>query len=221
MSRLSEQQMELARKRASEFQEKLVEQARGRVPHGADEGVFFAALFHLAGETIELDVDGFCEKADEVFEKIEAHGQEPQLDGDWLGELTGDRDTFNFSTDNLVSELVSAPRRKKRKKELSQEEQARIRQEIEDAIIDEQEEGQSFEQALAVAHGEDVQHWVKKINRALRKQGGKADFWTLWKTTKLQPVELLLGILLGQQHWSIRQDTFYGNVMVTLKEEDN
>ena len=117
MSRLSEQQMELARKRASEIQVNLVEKARGRVPHGADEGVFFAALFHLAGETIELDVDGFCEKADEVFEKIEAHGQEPTLDTDWLGEIVGDRDTFNFSTENLVSELVSAPRRKRRKKQ--------------------------------------------------------------------------------------------------------
>ena len=214
MSRLSEQQMELARKRASEFQEKLVEKARGRVPHGADEGVFFAALFHLAGETIELDVDGFCEKADEVFEKIEAHGQEPTLDTDWLGEIVGDRDTFNFSTENLVSELVSAPRRKRRKKQLSYEERERIRQEIKDAIIDDKGEGQSFEQAIAVAHGEDVQGWIEDINRALRKEGGQADFWILWERTKLQPVELLLGLLLGQQYWNVRQTEFYGTVNI-------
>ena len=214
MSRLSEQQMELARKRASEFQEKLVEKARGRVPHGADEGVFFAALFHLAGETIELDVDGFCEKADEVFEKIEAHGQEPTLDTDWLGEIVGDRDTFNFSTENLVSELVSAPRRKRRKKQLSNEERERIRQEIKDAIIDDKGEGQSFEQAIAVAHGEDVQGWIEDINRALRKEGGQADFWILWERTKLQPVELLLGLLLGQQYWNVRQTEFYGTVNI-------
>jgi len=68
-----------------------------------------------------------------------------------------------------VSDLVTPPRRKRKKKILSQEEQERIRQEIEDAIIDEQEEGQSFEQALAVAHAENVQDWISTINRPLAK----------------------------------------------------
>lgn len=215
MSRLSEQQLELAQKRAIAFQEKLVEQTRGRVPQGADEGVFFAALFHLAGETIALDVEGFCDRAEETFEEIEAHGQEPTLDEGWLGEIVGERDTFNFSTDNLVSELVSAPRRKKRKKELSQEEQERLRAEVEAAIIDDRrEEGQSFEQAISVAHGENVEAWINTIKKALRKERGHADFWQLWTLTKLQPVELLLGLLLGQQHWNVKQTEFYGTVTI-------
>ena len=49
------------------------------------------------------------------------------LDGDWLGEVTGDRDTFNFSTENLVSDLVSPPRKKRRQKQLSQEEIGRAK----------------------------------------------------------------------------------------------
>ena len=112
MSRLSEKQMEIAQKRATEFQQRLVRRARGRVPQGAEEGAFFAALFRLAAEVIEEDVDGFCDRAEAAFEDIEAYGQEPELDGDWLGEVVGDRDNFYFSTDNLVSDLASTPRRK-------------------------------------------------------------------------------------------------------------
>ena len=165
-------------------------------------------------EAIEEDVDGFCDRAEMAFEEIEAYGQELGLDTDWLGEVVGDRDNFYFSTDNLVSDLVSPPRRKRQKKELSEEEHERLRAEVEAAIIDEQDEGQSFEQALAVAHGENVEEWIITINQALRKEGGQADFWQLWKGTKLQPVELFLGLLLGQQHWNVRQFEFYGTVNI-------
>ena len=68
--------MERAQKKASEFQERLVNKARTRGPQGADEGSFFAALFRLAAETIEEDVDEFCDRAEAAFEEIEAFGQE-------------------------------------------------------------------------------------------------------------------------------------------------
>jgi len=213
-SRLSPEQLLRVRHKAEAFHNALVNRAKGKVGGGSREkGAFFAVLFRLAGEVIESDVNGFCDLAEIVFEEIEAFGQEPQLDIDWLGEVVGDRDTFNFSTDNLVSDLVSLPRRKKTTKKLSEEEKKRLRDEVEAAILEE-EEPQNFEQAMAVAHGENVQEWIRKINRALRKEGGKADFWTLRKKTKLQPVELLLGILLGQQHWSVRQTEFYGTVTI-------
>ena len=44
---------------------------------------------------------------------IEAHGQEPELDDDWLDELTGEKDSFYFSTDSIVQALPPLPRRKR------------------------------------------------------------------------------------------------------------
>lgn len=218
-SRLSPEQLERVQKRAISFQKNLVLRARERDDGNSTEGgVFFAELFRLAGEAIEEDVETFCDRAEEVFEEIEAYGQEPQLDDDWLGEVTGDRDTFNFSTDNLVSDLVSKPRRKRREKELSDEERGRFQAEVEAAIIDDQDEGQSFEQALAVAHGEDVQAWIEKIrSNLLNSESRILDFWTLHKGTGLRPSELFLGLLLGQQHWEIGQEQFYGKVTVEMQ----
>ena len=213
MTRLSEEQLETAQERAALFQKRLVQVAKRKVPQGTtNQGAFFAVLFQLAAQCIEDDVEGFCDRAEAAFEEIEAHGQEPQLDEDWLKELTGEKDTFNFSTENLVSDLVATHRKKKRKKELSDEERARIKQEIENAIIDEQP--QDFEQALAVAHGEDPKDWIKTIKKALQKENGKAEFWQLRKVTKLSPGELLLGLLLGQENWEIGQQVFYKQVTI-------
>ncbi|MEL6161967.1 MAG: hypothetical protein AAFR18_22385 [Cyanobacteria bacterium J06627_32] len=218
-SRLSPEQLELVQKKAISFQKNLVLRARGRGDGTSTEGgVFFAELFRLAGEAIEEDVETFCDLAQATFEEIEAFGQEPQLDDDWLGEVTGDKDTFNFSTDNLVSDLVSKPRRKRREKELSDEERGRFQAEVEAAIIDDQDEGQAFEQALAVAHGENVQAWIEKIrSNLINSESRILDFWTLHKGTGLLPAELFLGLLLGQQHWEIRQEQFYGKVTVTME----
>lgn len=217
--RLSSEQLERVQKRAIAFQQRLVLRARGGGDGNSTEGgVFFAELFRLAGEAIEEDVETFCDRAEATFEEIEAFGQEPQLDEDWLGEVTGDKDTFNFSTDNLVSDLVSKPRRKRREKVLSDDERGRFQAEVEAAIIDDQEEGLSFEQALAVAHGEDVQAWIEKIrSNLLNSESRILEFWTLHKGTGLLPSELFLGLLLGQQHWEIGQSEFYGKVTVEMQ----
>ena len=220
MTRLSPQQLEQVQIRAEQFQKKLVLRAKGRGDSRSTEGsVFFATLFRLAAETIEDDVESFCDLAERLFEEIEAHGQEPQLDGDWLGEIVGDRDTFNFSTDNLVSDLVSLPRKKRRQKVLSQDEQDRLRKEVENAILDEGEE-QNLQQALAVAHGENVNDWIEKIRMALQEsESGVLEFWTIRRKAGLIPAELLLGILLGQHHWIIEQRVFYGEVLVRMRGE--
>lgn len=221
--RLSPEQLGKAQERAISFQKRLVEKARGRVGGGrAESGVFFAALFQMAGEAIEGDVDGFCDLAERVFEEIEAHGQEPMLDGDWLGEVVGDRDTFSFSTESLVSDLVTTHRKKRRRqKQLSQEEQDRLREEVENAILDEKDDGgevQDYEQAIAVAHGENVKQWIEKIRLVLmNSEDGVLDFWTIRERTGLRPTELFLGLLLGQKHWRITQQEFYGNVTVRIR----
>lgn len=213
MSRLSEQQLEKVQEKAALVHQRLVQVAKKKVPQGmTNQGAFFAVLFQMAAECIEEDVEEFCDRADEIFEEIEAHGQEPQLSEDWLKEVTGEKDNFYFSTDNLVSDLVSPPRKKRRKKQLSEEEIERIKNEIENAIID--DTPQNYEQAIAVAHGEDPQQWIESIQKALETAEGKATFWALHENTGLSAGELLLGLLLGQKHWAFRQDKFYGTATI-------
>lgn len=94
------------------------------------EKAFFPEVFRIASELIEQDTDGFCDPAEMVFEEIEAHGQEPQLDDDWIDELTGENDNFYFSTDSLVQELEKLPGRKRGRKSLSDTEVDRITREV-------------------------------------------------------------------------------------------
>jgi len=62
--RLSPEQLEQVQTRAAAFQEALVLKARGKVAGGSAEvGMFLTALFRLAGEAIEGDVEGFCDRA--------------------------------------------------------------------------------------------------------------------------------------------------------------
>ena len=228
--RLSDQQKMMAQERAISWRQKVVaialqnSQRMGQVNRGtSEEGqrAFFPEVFRIASELIEQDTGEFCDRAEMVFEEIEAHGQEPQLDDEWIDELTGENDNFYFSTDNLVQERETLPGLKRGRKPLSDDEVESITRDVENAIIDDRNEtGLSFEQALAVAHAENVDDWINAIKKALGNSGnGEMDFWGLHKLTRLRPAELFLGLLLGQQHWAIRQTEFYGQINVCQKEK--
>ena len=214
--RLSEAQKKVVQRRAIAFKERVVAIAQ-RKANGHGGSAFFPEVFRIAGELIEQDTDGFCDRAEATFEEIEAHGQEPQLDDDWIDELTGENDNFYFSTDSLVSELEPLPGRKRGRKSLSDTEVDRITREIENAIIDD-DEGQSFEQAIAVAHSENVHDWIETIRKALENSShGEVEFWALLELTHLRPTELFLGLLLGLQNWELGQTEFYGQVNVCTR----
>lgn len=213
MNRLSEQQLESVRQKAILFQKSIVKKAQVKVDGERGDGdTFFSTLFRLAAEAIEGDVDSFCDRAESLFEAIEAFGQEPELDRDWLSEIVGENDNFYFSTENLVSDLVNLPMKKRTR--LSDGERERFQQEVEGAIIDEAEKGQSFEQALSVAHGEDPNNWIARIKAALENADGRAELWQLREMTRLSVGELLLGLLLGQDNWVISQTTFYEKLLI-------
>ena len=148
--------------------------------------------------------------------KSKRTGRSRGLDDDWIDQLTGDEnDNFYFSTESLVRELEPLPGRKRGRKPLSDLEVQRLTREIENAIIDENETTQSFEQALAVAHGENVQDWINSIKHALSdSENREVEFWRLQQLTRLRPTELFLGLLLGQQLWTMRQREFYGKLFV-------
>jgi len=216
--RLSEAQKKRVQGRAIAFRRRVVAIAHKKANREGGTA-FFPEVFRIASELIEHDTDGFCDRAAEVFEEIEAHGQEPQLDDDWLGEITGENDNFYFSTDSLVSEPEALPGRKRGRKALTDKDVERITREIENAIIDD-DEGLSFEQAIAVSHSENVEDWINAIKMALENSGnGEMEFWALHQRTRLRPTELFLGLLLGQQNWDIRQTEFYGQVNVCLRRK--
>ena len=229
--RLSDQQKMMAQERAISWRQKVVaialqnSQRMGQVNGGTSkEGqrAFFPEVFRIASELIEQDTGEFCDRAGEIFEEIEAHGQEPGLDDDWIDEITGENDNFYFSTDSLVRERETLPGLKRGRKSLTDDEVERITREVTNAIIDDRNEtGLSFEQALAVAHAENVDDWINAIKTVLEDSGnGEMDFWGLHKLTHLRPAELFLGLLLGQQHWELAQKEFYGQVNVCQKEKE-
>lgn len=203
--RLSDEQLAIAMEKANRWRMEVEARVRAE---GGGEKAFFPEVFRIAGEGIEEDVEGFCDHAQEVFDEIEAHGQEPQLDDEWLGELTGEKDSFYFSTDSLVSELDTLPGRKRGRKKKLPDEQAVV-QAVEQAIA-------AVEDALSVAHHENPIDWISRIKIALEHNHGTLGFWKLREVTKLSTGALFLGILLGQDNWELRQDNFYDDVVVKL-----
>ena len=204
--RLSEQQLAAAVEKATRWRLAVENRVRAE---GVGEKAFFSEVFRLAGEGLEADVDGFCDRAQDVFEEIEAHGQEPQLDDDWLGELTGENDSFYFSTDSIVSDTEKLPSRKRGRKPKEPDE-AQVVQAVEEAIS-------TVEDALKVSHHENPHDWIQRISMALEHNHGTIGFWQLKEVTRLSTGALFLGLLLGQENWTLRQDCFYGEVMVKLR----
>ena len=204
--RLSEQQLAAAVEKATRWRRAVEDRVRAE---GIGEKAFFSEVFRIAGEGIEADVDGFCDRAQDVFEEIEAHGQEPQLDDDWLGEITGEKDNFYFSTDSIVSDAEKLPGRKRGRKQKLPDEQQVVKA-VEEAIA-------SVEDALRVSHHENPHDWIQRISMALEHNHSTMGFWKLREVTRLSTGALFLGLLLGQEEWTLQQQEFYGEVVVRLR----
>ena len=205
--RLSEAQQKRAQQKAARFRQRVERESKGKG---------FAEVFRLAALRIEADVDGFCDRAQEVFDEIEAFGQEPEIDEEWLKEVTGETNSFYFSTESLIQEAPKLPSRRERKKKEQVDERVVVAA-VEEAV-------QSLEDALNVSHSEDVQSWIQQVVTSLRsreKQHNGISFWQLQKITRLQPTALWLALLLGGQHWTIEQakDEFYKDITVKAKYE--
>ena len=204
--RLPDQQ-QLAHQKAVGFRDLLVAWAEN---HTHDKTAFYPELFRLAAERIEKDVDAFCDRASAIFDEIDAFGQEPTLDDDWLDELTGQKDCFYFSTDALLSELPPLPGKKRGRKPQPPSE-IEVVQAVQRAV-------EKAEDALAVAHHENPNDWIHRIHKALENNQGTATFAQLQNDTGLSPGALFLGLLLGHENWQMRQTQFYGPVIVVLTQ---
>jgi hypothetical protein len=65
-----------------------------------------------------------------------------------------------------------------------------VRAEVVAAICDE-------ESPLALAHDEDISGWSARIGDCLVEAGGSMGFWSIVEVTRLMPLEVWLGLLLG------------------------
>ena len=206
---LSPERKQQAHEKAERFRDEVTAKALEY-----DRQNFFIALFAIAAERIAQDADDFCARAEGVFEEIEAFGQEPQLDSNWLAEVTGEKDTFYFSIDNLVTEVDPLPRSARQREAIAPDEDAVVLA-VEDAI-------QSAEDAIAVAHAENSRDWIQRITTVLKDQSQNSamSFALLLQNTQLSPIELWLGLLLGHEHWSMRQSCFYGEVEIRLQTSE-
>jgi len=216
--RLSKERVRQLQERAIRFRQLVNWVARKKVEGRQFESVN-RAMFALCAELIQRRTDRFCERAEDELDSIEAYGSEPELDDDWLDELTGEKDSFYFSTDSIVKRLPSLPRRARGKKTEADLDEGQMAAVVEEAV-------QSFEQAIAVSHGEKPKEWIERIKNALADNGGEAEFWGLQRTTGLSPGALFLGLLLGQENWTPTQldfhdlPNFYSSFSVKLSEKD-
>ncbi|MBE9064481.1 hypothetical protein [cf. Phormidesmis sp. LEGE 11477] len=206
-TKLSAQQWQQAQAEASRFRDEVTQRA---LKYG--EQNFFVTLFAIAAELIVQDTDDFCDRAEEIFEAIEAFGQEPELDSDWLAEVTGEKDTFYFSIDSLVTEIDSLPRSARQDEPTALDEEEVV-QAVEEAI-------QSAEDAIAVAHAENSRDWIERIATVLceQAQNEAMTFGLLLESTQLAPIELWLGLLLGHDRWLMQQECFYGEISVFYRK---
>ncbi|MGC1306644.1 MAG: hypothetical protein WA885_05400 [Phormidesmis sp.] len=216
--RLSEERVRHLQERAVRFRQLVNWVARKQVEDHQFESLN-GAMFAICAELIQRKTDRFCEKAEDEFDTIEAYGSEPELDDDWLDELTGEKDSFYFSTDSIEKGLPPLPRRARGKKPEADLDEGQMAEVVEKAV-------QSFEQAMAVSHGEQPQEWIEKIKGAISDKGGEAEFWGLQTSTGLSPGALFLGLLLGHENWTPTQldfqdiPSFYGSFSVRLIEGD-
>lgn len=199
--RLSPERVRHLEKRAVRFRQLVNWVANRKVERRHFESVN-GAMFAIAAELITRRTDKFCDAAEDDFDAIEAHGHEPELDDDWLDELTGEKDNFYFSTDSIVQKLPELPSRKRGRQHKGDLDEEQMGQVVEEAV-------QSFEQAIAVSHVEKPQEWINTIEAALRQNGGEANFWGLQRMTQLSPGALFLGLLLGHHNWNTTQIDFH------------
>ena len=146
------------------------------------------------------EVDAFCAVAHERLDELEASGKEPVLDDESLEDLVSSELPFYFSTDSLESEVEPQTRHRQLRLSLQVEPVAETAAPM-DAIAD----------VLDLAHAEDIDSWQRAISSAIPKTV-PIGFKELLAVSKMQPVELLIGLLLGP--WRLEQEEFYGEIRV-------
>ena len=149
------------------------------------------------------EVDAFCAAAHERLDELEASGKEPVLDDESLEELVSSELPFYFNTDSLKSELEADEPQKRHR-------QLRLGLQVE-PVVEMAAPMDVVSEVLNLAHVEEVDAWQRAISAAIPKTM-PIGFTELLAVSKMEPVELLIGLLLGP--WRLEQAEFYGEIRV-------
>ena len=173
----------------------------------------------VAAKGISQIVLQFAQFADLAFEELEAVAER----GVVLPEDAFDRyvrQTVEVDFEPFIEPLASLPRKKLGRQEIREGDsavgeldQAAVLQVLDEQMSQEQKltEVEIFNQALALAHDEDVSAWARAIAQCMRQSERPISLVELQQALDISLVEVWLGLLLGDGDYRLVQthDEFY------------
>jgi hypothetical protein len=159
-----------------------------------------------AGKKILEDAEDYCDRAHRELDRLNAWGKEPVIEE---GAISKHFEKQQTSYHSLPRKILKAPPTLPR---LPRQMDLRLKlQPLPESTLESLELPAGMDDALAMAHAEDVEAWQKAISAAMPATGS-VKFQQLLALTELEPVELLIGLLLGS--WNLKQQGFYGEIEV-------
>jgi hypothetical protein len=160
-----------------------------------------------AGKEIVKDAEDYCDRAHRELDRLNAWGKEPVIEE---GAIAKHFEKQQTSYHSLPRKILKAPPtlpRLPRQMDLSLKLQPSPESKLESLELP-----AGMDDALAMAHDEDVKAWQKAIADVMPATGS-VKFRQLLSLTELEPIELWIGLLLGS--WNIKQQGFYGEIEVS------
>jgi hypothetical protein len=164
-----------------------------------------------AGKEILKDAEDYCDRAHRELDRLNAWGKEPVIEE---GAISKHFEKLQTSYYSLPRKILKAPPTLPR---LPRQMDLRLKiQPSQEKNLADLELPAGMDDALAMAHAEDVEAWQKAIS-AVMPATGSVKFQQLLALTELEPVELLIGLLLGS--WNLKQQGFYGEIEICSESD--
>jgi hypothetical protein len=165
-----------------------------------------------AGQEILKDAEEYCDRAHRELDTLNAWGKEPIIEEGLISNHFAQQQTSYHSLPRRILKapptLPRLPRQMDLRLKLQPSPESKLADLELPAVMDD---------ALSMAHAEDVEAWQKAISAAMPATGS-VKFQQLLALTELEPVELLIGLLLGS--WNLKQQGFYGEIEIWPETED-
>jgi hypothetical protein len=166
-----------------------------------------------AGKKILEDAEDYCDRAHRELDKLNAWGKEPVIEEGLIAKHFERQQTSYHQLSRKILKtpppLPRLPRQRNPNPKLQPSTESKLADLELPAGIDD---------ALGMAHAEDVEAWQKAIADVMPSTGS-VKFRQLLALTELEPVELLIGLLLGS--WNMQQQGFYGEIEISHSEQNS
>jgi hypothetical protein len=159
-----------------------------------------------AGKKILKDAEEYCDRAHRELDRLNAWGKEPIIEEGLIAKHFEKQQTSYHSLPRKILKAPPALPRLPRQMDLRLKLQPSPESKLADLALP-----AGMDDAISMAHAEDVEAWQRAISTAMPTTGS-VGFKHLLFLTKLEPVELLIGLLLGS--WNLKQQGFYGEIEI-------